>query len=119
MSANVSEVFDASVKFETGNDLSESQKSASLQDQLTSQYKAKQDQLKWDIQGTKVGPKSLNIARLSRFQNVVNPNVRSHTKSKVQRPFSREFSLYTHHWRFVFDNFASHSHVFRTLMVIM
>jgi len=100
-SASLHGLFSGSMNFGIENDFSKSQESRSLQDQLAMLNRASRDQVKWEIQGTKVIPKSLNVAKVSRSRLSSTMTFSRIRAQEFTAAFSQKFSLYSHHWRFV------------------
>lgn len=69
--------------------------SRSLNDQLQELNAAAQNEAQWDVQGTRVVPKTLNVARLTRAKlkkTLVFNRIRMQT---FDAPFQKDFALYT------------------------
>ena len=79
----------------SGSETSNS-KVKSLEEQLNELNEQSQNDMKWEFGGTRVVPKSLNVARLTRskFSKTLTFN-RVRTQSHISQ-FSRHFPLYTH-----------------------
>lgn len=84
----------ASVEWAVANKKTDVQNYRSLSDQLRELNAASKNEIKWDIDGSRVVPKSLNVARLTRSKlrrTLTFNRIRLQT---FDSPFQRNFKLY-------------------------
>jgi hypothetical protein len=99
VSAGIPGLIDAStaVNFAVDLERDELRSNKSLDDQLKELNEYSKNDIKWEIEGNKVIPKSLNVARLSKSSFEKSISFRRIMRELVEAPFTRKTSIYTAH----------------------
>jgi len=83
-----------------GNDFKIIQDTKSLNDQLTELNRKSDIGIKWEIEGTRVIPKSINVVRISRAKMTKTLTFTRVQRKQFSASFKKEFSLYSQPARF-------------------
>jgi len=90
----------SSLNFAVGNDYKNLQDTKSLNDQLTELNRKSDNNIKWEIEGTRVVPKSINVVRISRARMTKTLKFTRVQRKQFSNSFKKEFSLYSQPARF-------------------